>query len=251
SAWPSRRPSGEAHDPRQPGSTRPPDDPAKRKDSFVDDIIVFVGARGGQGTSTVAATAALQAAQHSPTSLLCVDPLSTAALLGAPPVLPGEQAEIAPGLTLTDLDGPRRAVTVIDAGSLTTTPAPPAGSRTILVIRGPSYLALHTAIGHPDLHPDGAVIVAEPGRALSDLDVTEILAIPVLASVPVRADIARTVDAGLLLTEATSRPSLRPIHALVDGLLPDVARRREIDLRQPALHRAGQELTVLDGEVGW
>jgi hypothetical protein len=218
----------------------------------VDDVIVFVGARGGQGTSTVAATAALQAAQHSPTSLLCVDPLSTAALLGAPPVLPGEQAEIAPGLTLAGLDGPRRAVTVIDAGSLTTTAPPaPAGSRTVLVIRGPSYLALHTAIGHPDLHADGAVIVAEPGRALSDLDVTEILAIPVLASVPVRADIARTVDAGLLLTEATSRPSLRPIHALVDGLLPDAAHRRELDLRQPALHRTSHDLPVLDAEVGW
>ena len=54
-------------------------------------------------------TAALQAAQHSPNSLLCVDPLSTAALLGAPPVLPGEQAEIAPGLMLAGLDGPRRA----------------------------------------------------------------------------------------------------------------------------------------------
>ena len=217
----------------------------------MDDIIVFVGARGGQGTSTVAATAALLAAQHFPTALLCVDPLSTAALLGAPPVLPGEHAEIAPGLTLAGLDGPRRAVTVIDAGSLATTPPTPAGGRTVLVIRGPSSLSLHTAIGHPELHADGAVIVAEPGRALSDLDVTEILAIPVLASVPVRADIARTVDAGLLLTEATSRPSLRPIHALVDGLLPDAARRREIDLRQPSLHRASQELTVLDAEVGW
>ena len=217
----------------------------------MDDIIVFVGARGGQGTSTVAATAALQAAEHSPTALLCVDPLSTAALLGAPPVLPGEQAEIAPGLTLAGVDGPRRAVTVIDAGSLTTAPPTPAGSRTVLVIRGPSYLALHTAIGHPELHADGAVIVAEPGRALSDLDVTEILAIPVLASVPVRADIARTVDAGLLLTEATSRPSLRPIYALVDGLLPDAARRRDIDLRQPALHRTSHELTVIDAEVGW
>jgi hypothetical protein len=156
----------------------------------VDDIIVFVGARGGQGTtSTVAATAALQAAQHSPTSLLCADALSTAALLGAPPVLPGESAEIASGLTLAGLDGPRRAVTVIDAGSLATVPPAPAGSRTVLVIRGPSYLALHTAIGHPELHADGVVIVAEPGRALCDLDVTEILAIPVLATVPVRADI--------------------------------------------------------------
>jgi hypothetical protein len=217
----------------------------------VDDVIVFVGARGGQGTSTVAATVALQAAQHSPTSLLCLDPLSTAALLGAPPVLPGEQHEIAPGLTLAGLDGPRGVVTVIDAGSLATAPPAAPGSRTVLVIRGPSYLALHTAIGHPDLHADGAVIIAEPGRALSDLDVREILSVPVLATVPVRADIARTVDAGLLLTEATSRPSLQPFRALVDGLVPDAARRREIDLRHPVLHRANHELPVLDAEIGW
>lgn len=217
----------------------------------MDDVIVFVGARGGQGTSTVAATAALESAKHSPTSLLCVDPLSTAALLGASPVLPGEQAEIAPGLTLAGLDGPRGAVTVIDAGVLATAPASPAGSRTILVIRGPSYLALHTAIGHPDLQADGAVVVAEPGRALCDLDVAEILAVPVLATVPVRADIARTVDAGLLLSEATTRPSLRPIRTLVDGLVADAARRREIDLRHPALHRSTHELPTLDAEVGW
>lgn len=63
----------------------------------MDDIIVFVGARGGQGTSTVAVTAAMQAAQHSPTSLLCVDrsppprssvprPFSPASRSRSPPV---------------------------------------------------------------------------------------------------------------------------------------------------------------------
>jgi hypothetical protein len=217
----------------------------------LNDVIVFVGARGGQGTSTVAATVALETAQHSPTSLLCLDPLSTAALLGAPPVLPGEQAEIVPGLTLAGLDGSQGAVTVIDAGSLATAPPAIPGTRTVVVIRGPSYLALHTAIGHPDLHAAGVVIVAEPGRAFSDLDVREILAVPVLATVSVRADIARTVDAGLLLTEATRRPSLRPLQALVDRLLPQLAQRREIDLRQPALHRPTCEPPALDFEVGW
>jgi hypothetical protein len=60
------------------------------------------------------------------------------------------------------------------------------------------------------------------------------------------------VDAGLLLSEATTRPSLRPVHALVDGLLPDVSRRREIDLRSPALlHRAPAGVPTLDVEVGW
>lgn len=217
----------------------------------MDDVIVFVGARGGQGTSTIAATAALQAAQHAPTSLLCLDPLATAALLGSSPVLPGDHAEIAPRLTLAGLDGPRGAVTVIDAGMLATAPPVPAASRTVLVIRGPSYLALHTAVGHPDLHVDAAVVVAEPGRALSDLDVREILAVPVLATVPVRADIARTVDAGLLLTEATSLPSLRPVHSLVDGLLPDRALRRELEMRSPALHRATHDAPLLDAEVTW
>lgn len=217
----------------------------------MNDVIVFVGARGGQGTSTVAATAALQAAQHAPTSLLCLDPLATAALLGASPVLPGEHAEIAPRLTLAGLDGPHGEVTVIDAGTLATAAAAPAGSRTVLVIRGPAYLALHTAIAHPDLHVDGAVLVAEPGRALSELDVRVVLGVPVLATVPVRADIARTVDAGLLLSEATKRPSLRPVCSLIDSLVPDITRRRELDLRSPTLDRPAQELSVIDAEVAW
>lgn len=222
----------------------------------MDDVIFFVGARGGQGTSTVAAIAALHGARHAPTSLLCADPLATAALLGAPALLPGEHVEIAAGLTLADLDGPRGALTVIDAGPVSNAPPVPAGARTVAVVRGPCYLALHTLVAQTDIQPDGVVVVSEPGRSLSELDVTEILGAPVLGVVPVRPGIARLIDAGELLTAAPSRPDLSPLRGLVDQLVPDLPRRREIDVRPPGSLRRTHTLApagppTLDAEVGW
>jgi hypothetical protein len=55
----------------------------------------------------------------------------------------------------------------------------------------------------------GALLVAEPGRSLGRKEVAEVLDRPVLAEVPVRAAIARAVDAGLLptrLPDALARP---------------------------------------------
>jgi hypothetical protein len=53
------------------------------------------------------------------------------------------------------------------------------------------------------------VLVTEPGRSLGRREIAECLDRPVLAEVPVRAAIARAVDAGLLpvrLPEVLSRP---------------------------------------------
>jgi hypothetical protein len=117
------------------------------------------------------------------------------------------------------LDGAARAETlaahlaglarpvVIDLGSL----APPAvadpadevrrrlldrSDRSWLVTR-PCFLALRRAlvVGR---RPDGVVLVAEDGRALGRTDVEDVLGVPVIATVPVDAAVARAVDAGLL-----------------------------------------------------
>jgi hypothetical protein len=44
----------------------------------------------------------------------------------------------------------------------------------------------------------GAVLVDEPGRALGEREVGEVLGLPILARFPVRASVARAVDAGVL-----------------------------------------------------
>lgn len=66
----------------------------------------------------------------------------------------------------------------------------------LLVVR-PCYLGLRRAVGI-GIRPTGAVVVAEPGRALEPADVEEVLRVPVVAAVPWSASIARAVDAGLL-----------------------------------------------------
>ena len=48
--------------------------------------------------------------------------------------------------------------------------------------------------------PSSVVVIDEPGRALSAHDVSEVLGVPVAATVPIDAAVARAVDAGLLTT---------------------------------------------------
>ena len=85
---------------------------------------------------------------------------------------------------------------VVDAGC----GAPPADliaeqARKLLVTR-PCYLSLLRATRLP--RPDGIVLVAEPGRSLTAGDVARAIGAPVVAEVAVDPAIARAVDAGLL-----------------------------------------------------
>lgn len=97
-----------------------------------------------------------------------------------------------------------RRTVVVDCGCLTdrTVELPTAravagaATRSLLVIR-PCYLALRRAVAAP-LSPSSVVVVEEPGRALDARDIEDVLGVPVLASVPVDAAVARAVDAGLL-----------------------------------------------------
>lgn len=86
---------------------------------------------------------------------------------------------------------------VIDAGS----GSPPRlltelVDETLLITRA-CYLALRRAIA-TSIISTGAILVAEPGRALRAADVEAALGIPIIATVTVDPVVARAVDAGLL-----------------------------------------------------
>jgi hypothetical protein len=96
-----------------------------------------------------------------------------------------------------DPDGPALAVA---AGA----------TRSVLVTRA-CFLALRRALVAP-LRPSEVVLITEPGRSLSRLDVEDCLGAPVVAEVAVDPAVARAVDAGLLATRlprALARELLR------------------------------------------
>ena len=69
---------------------------------------------------------------------------------------------------------------------------------TLIVLR-PCYLALRRAVGDARLgRTTGAILVEDAGRALDAADVAAVVGVPVVGRVPVRAEIARAVDAGVL-----------------------------------------------------
>jgi hypothetical protein len=63
------------------------------------------------------------------------------------------------------------------------------------------YLSLRRAVQAPGLSRSaGIVLLDEPGRSLSTQQMSDVLELPVLVRVPVKAPIARAVDAGVLTT---------------------------------------------------
>ena len=193
-------------------------------------ITVCWAAKGGSGTTVVAAAMAIAAA--SPTLLIDLAG-DVPAVLGipepdgpgvfewlasdAPParlnalevrvdrhadVLPrGRAAQVPPtrwGELATWLRAERRSI-VVDAGSVGEPPPAivRAADHALLVTR-PCYLALRAAVRQPT-RPTGVVLVEEPGRALRGPDIEASLGVPVVATVLLDPAIARAVDAGLLL----------------------------------------------------
>lgn len=197
--------------------------------------IVLTGARGGQGTSTLAVALAVLAARNGLTLLRSDDPTAVAALVGIPLPIGDEWIEVGANLTFAADTGDSAGAAataacqtvVIDGGRTPIGPfdAPqphPSGPRDsargtverYTVLRGPCYVALSTLL-HVGGSYDGVIVVAEPGRALSERDVADVLGIPVVATVPVDHAIARTIDSGLLLARlhhhATPFRSLSPL----------------------------------------
>ncbi len=85
-----------------------------------------------------------------------------------------------------------------------------------LVVRGPCYLSLRAAVEHR-WQPDGVILLAEPGRALSSSDVANVLDAPVVAQVPVEPVAARVIDAGLLLSRVHRLIPFKSLAQLVPG----------------------------------
>jgi hypothetical protein len=191
-------------------------------------VTVCWAAKGGSGTTVVAATLALA----SPTNALLIDlDGELPAVLGLPEPAgqgiadwlasdapPDAVADLAVAVNRTTQLVPRGALSVdrasprwselgawladrpyavvVDAAS--GDPPNPLGGvgRTLLVTRA-CYLALRRAVATP-WRPDGVVLVAEPGRALRGPDIERAIGVPVVATVSHDPVIARAVDAGLL-----------------------------------------------------
>ena len=112
---------------------------------------------------------------------------------------PVAAAEAGAALAVSLRDGP--VPCIVDAGS-GATPAARAvvevADRTVVVLRG-CYLSLRRAVRSPLLERTaGVAFVDEAGRSLGAGEVRDVLDRPVLARVPARAAIARSVDAGVM-----------------------------------------------------
>jgi MinD-like ATPase involved in chromosome partitioning or flagellar assembly len=200
-------------------------------------VVCCWSAKGGVGTTVVAAALALVSAERSDTGVLLVDLAGDVpAVLGlsdpagpgvagwaaagrevpadalarlAVPVLPSLDLLPAGDGVVDDrsryellarlLAADDRTV-VVDAGLLTRDApavAMAAGATTSLLVTRPCYVGLRRAVAAP-LRPSGVVLVGEPGRALDRTDVEGVLGVPVVAELAVDPAVARAVDAGLL-----------------------------------------------------
>lgn len=207
--------------------------------------ITFSGAKGGQGTTTVAAAAAVFAGAHRTTTLVTEAVAETATLLGLPRQPAIEPIRVMPTLWLSTEPVEGTEVAVCD-----TEAAIGQEATRFLVVRGPCYLALARLLDRPGPTPDGIVLLVERGRTLSARDVAEVTGIPVVATVPVSDAVARSIDAGLLLTRLHRLPDLAPLRPLVTPsatppgthqLRPDPTRSRQTP------HRSSPTGTDLPG----
>ncbi|MEY4365612.1 MAG: hypothetical protein RLZZ305_956 [Actinomycetota bacterium] len=194
-------------------------------------LTVFLSPKGGTGTTVTAAAWALAAAGSAGRSLLidmCGDARAVLGMAEADaPGLndwlgetqsAGTDDLISLGTTVGNVmvvhpgsrfvsgaprwDALRDAVTaqdcpvILDAGTqFVPDEVRRAAHRTWMVVR-PCYLTLRRATRLP--RPDGAVVVREPGRALTVRDVEAVLGVGVVATVPFDPAVSRAVDAGLL-----------------------------------------------------
>jgi MinD-like ATPase involved in chromosome partitioning or flagellar assembly len=212
-------------------------------------LVACWSSKGGVGTTVVATSLALLLARRHPTGAVLADLAGDApAALGLPePTSPGlagwlsagpqvpadalgrleepagsglavlprgtgplapERADVLAALLAAD---PRPVVA--DCGADPDGPAlavAAGATRSVLVTRA-CFLALRRALVAP-LRPSEVVLITEPGRSLSRLDVEDCLGAPVVAEVAVDPAVARAVDAGLLATRlprALARELLR------------------------------------------
>ena len=180
--------------------------------------ITVAGARGGSGTTTIAAALALYASRHASTELVAADIGSAAALLGLTAVPDRhERLKVADDLTLLKTATVQAHVSVVDAARLDTLTDAPAGLL-LVVLRGPCYLGLRSIVAS-GLQADGIVLLGETGRSLTDRDVRDVCGVPVVAQIPVTANVARTIDAGLLATRALGMREFTDLGRYIDPIV--------------------------------
>ncbi|MEY2420997.1 MAG: hypothetical protein QOI95_1064 [Acidimicrobiaceae bacterium] len=201
-------------------------------------LVCCWSAKGGAGTTVVAVALALVMARTAPAGALLVDLAGDApAVAGLPddpetagvsdwlregPLVPADglarlEIIVGHGLSLLPrghgplaserghalaalLSADPRPV-VVDAGLVSGTDlgsiVAASASESLLVTR-PCFLALRRALVAP-VRPSAVVLVVEEGRALTASDVEAALGVPVRAEVSVTAQVARAVDAGVLM----------------------------------------------------
>lgn len=202
-------------------------------------MVVCWSAKGGQGTSVVACALALVMARDASTDVLLVDLAGDAPAVAGLPDAPSArgvtdwlgEGELVPSDGLARLEvamghglsllprghGPATSTrahalasllevdprpVVVDAGVIgdnglgATLAARAAAS--LLVMR-PCFLAVRRAMSAP-VRPSGIVLVVEEGRSLTAHDIESALGVPVRAQVQLTAQVARAVDAGVLVT---------------------------------------------------
>jgi hypothetical protein len=168
--------------------------------------VTFVGAKGGVGTSTVAALHAIQLARLGHTVRLSandgIDDI--AAIVGVPCPAPNDTTKVLPGLTLaeqrcTDID----TINVVDADSDCFTDH---DGSVYLVLRN-DYLSLRRALNAPR-PTTGLILVTEAQRPLTRRNVEDVLPQPIVVELRLDPGIARAVDAGLLTTARHLRVDL-------------------------------------------
>jgi hypothetical protein len=183
--------------------------------------LAYFAAKGGQGTTVIAASVALTHAKTGRRTLLvdAADHHDTYAALGCPEATePNAVTEVVPNLDLVAIDPDKVAdeidttgyeVAVIDFGQK----RPTVGTATI--VTRACYLVLRRALAVTP-PPDNAIVIAEPGRALDTTDVASVLGLPIVATIPTDPSVARTVDAGLLaarIPHAIERHRYELLHA--------------------------------------
>lgn len=206
--------------------------------------VTLIGARGGSGTSTLAASLACHAATETTVALTSHDPITMAHLLAVPAPLPGAPVTAASNLTLA-IDGdhePRLAeLRVVDAGTLSDSTGTSDGNEDAryVVVRGPCYLALATLVARAERNFDGVALLTEPGRAMTATHVADVTGLPVVAAVPFHPRVARCIDAGILASRADLLPELAELKALA-GLPVELHRTgiEHVGRVQPARDRA-------------
>lgn len=193
-------------------------------------LTVCWAAKGGSGTTVVAASLAIAARDRSllvdlagdlPTALGIAEPDgpgvvdwlrsdAPAARLGSLELAASEHVSVLPlGRTgdvpadrwdelVAWLRGESRCV-IVDAGSHVSPPASlmRGADQTLLVTRS-CYLALRAAV-RQSWRPSGVVFVEEPGRSIKVRDIEACLGAPVIATLLLDPAVARAVDAGLLV----------------------------------------------------